>query len=156
MTIRPYHAWVFLLVLPVVSAQRACEWARRELVNVFDGRTRWASLTRNTTEELDKGTAHRYVGLARDLAGEPDVGYFQERNHSTLWSVISPEDQRRIERYYMAQGILAPSVLRLDERWRRVVVDCDTASQAGEVAVRMGLTVIRDYGQGLLLARPEE
>jgi hypothetical protein len=156
MVIRPYHAWLFLAAVPVISVERALEWAGRDGVRVVKTSERWPLLARMTTEELDHGLAHRYRDLARDLGGERDVGYFEEKHHATLWGDSSPEGQKRIERYYMAQSILAPSILRKDERWPRIVVDCQTPAEASAVVDRMALTVVHDFGAGLLLARPTE
>jgi hypothetical protein len=153
MRIRPYPAWVLLAVLLIVSAWRSADWFRREHALLWRGSPRWVLLGRLTTEELARGVAHRYGELAHDLAGERDVGYFSERPSSTLWSDSSPEGHDRIERYYMAQGMLPPSILRLDERWPKNVVDCNTDAQARNVVARKRLTVIRDYGAGLVLAR---
>ncbi|MDR3632424.1 MAG: hypothetical protein P4L84_01230 [Isosphaeraceae bacterium] len=156
MRIHPYHSWAFLAALLVQSASRVVERSRRELAGSWQARTRWVLLVRMTTEELDGDLAHRYRDLAGDLGGERDVGYFSEQPSATLWSDSSPEGFSRIQRYYMAQGILPPSLLRLDERWPRIVVDCRKAEEAAQVVSRMRLTAIRDYGPGLLLARPGE
>jgi hypothetical protein len=148
---------VFLTALLVVSAWRSVDWFCRERAKLWAGSARWVLLTRMTPEEFDHGRAHRYRDLARDLGGERDVGYFSEQDGSVLWSdAFSPEGADRIERYYMAQGILPPSLLRLDERWPRVVVDCKTDDQAQQVVTRKLLKVVHNYGQGLLLAQPAE
>jgi hypothetical protein len=154
MKIRPYHTWGFLAALLLASAWRTFEWSRIDLAVPVEKLARWPLLARLTTEELDNGVAHRYVELARDLGGERDVGYFSERDRTTLWSDSSPDGKARIFRYYMAQSILAPCLLRLDEPWPLVVVDCRTPEQAKAVEERMRLSVVHDYGQGLILARP--
>ena len=156
MMVRPYHVWILLGAALVVSGWRSVSWFRRELHPAWESRTRWAALTQSTTEELDRELAYRYRDLARDLGGERDVGYVSEHDRSTLWSDSSPEGAARIKRYYMAQGILAPSILRLDERRGLVVVDCRTAEQAERVVSWMGLTIVRDYGEGLILAKAGE
>ena len=105
MKIRPYHVWAFLVVLPAASAWRVYERARIELAVPRQEFANWVRLTRMTTEALDRDVAHRYEHLARDLDGERDVGYFSERDASTLWSEApTPGVTSRIYRYYMAQG----------------------------------------------------
>ena len=66
-----------------------------------------------------------------------------------------PDGPDRIQRYYMAQGLLPPSVLRLDAIRPLVVVDCADARTGPKVLRRKGLTAVRDFGSGLVLARPE-
>jgi len=108
-----------------------------------------------TPVEVDRGLAHRYEGLAGVLEGARDVGYFSERDSSDLWSAASTGvGLDRIQRYYMAQGLLPPSLLRLDAIRPLVVVDCATPEQADGVLRREGLTAVRDFGGGLVLARP--
>ncbi len=155
MRIRPYNGWMFLAALLTVSAWRAFERSRLELADIPSRMVRWPLLTRLTTEELDQGLAHRYCAMFADLQHARDVGYFTEAPSATMWSDSSPAGASRIERYYMAQGILPPALLRLDERWPTTIVDCATPEQAQRVLVRKRLRAVRDYGNGLLLATPE-
>lgn len=155
MNVRPYPAWGLLILLMTAAAWRLYELPRAKYAVSRERVAGWASLTRMTPEELERGVAHRYAALAPELTGERDVGYFSEKDKSDLWSsALIPAGHDRIERYYMAQSILAPSLLRFDETHPRVVVDCATAEQAERVLAREGLTPVRDFGRGLVLARP--
>ncbi len=108
-----------------------------------------------TPEELDPGLAHRYEGLARELNGMREVGYFAEHDSSDRWrAALDPSGFDRVQRYYMAQGLLPPSLLRPDAVHPLVVVDCATPEQAERVLKREGLTPVRNFGRGLVLARP--
>ena len=156
MRIRPYPAWGLLASALAVSAWRIYERPASEYAITGQRVARWASLARMTPEELDPGLPHRYQGLARALGGAREVGYFSERNSADLWSAASTGvGYDRIMRYYMAQGLLPPSLLRLDAIHPLVVVDCAAPEQAERVLRREGLTAVRDFGQGLVLARPE-
>jgi hypothetical protein len=156
MKFRPYHVYGLLLPVLVIPAWRLSERPRREFTVSAEKVSRWASLARSTPEELERGVAHRYEEMAPALGGARDVGYFSENDKSDLWAArSSPAGHKRIERYYMAQSILAPSLLRFDELHALVVIDCATPEQAAGVLNREGLVVIRDFGKGLILARPE-
>jgi hypothetical protein len=155
MKIRPYPAWALLAMMLVLSTWRLHDRPGAEYL-LGPGRiSRWASLARMTPEELDRGLAHRYDGLAAALGGEAEVGYFSERSSDDLWRLAAePGGKERIHRYYMAQGLLPPSVLRLDAIRPLVVVDCSEPEQAERVMRVRGLTPVRDFGGGLVLARP--
>ena len=156
MKIRPYHVYGLLLPMLALPAWRLYERPRREFALSTDRVNRWSSLTRLTPEELERGVAHRYQEMASGLEGARDVGYFSEKDKSDLWAAQStPAGHNRIERYYMAQSILAPALLRFDELHALIVIDCATSEQALGVLNREGLVVIRDFGKGLILARPE-
>ncbi len=155
MRIRPYPAWGLLASICAVSAWRIYERPAGEYAFTSRRVVRWASLARMTPEELDPGLPHRYEGLASELNGAREVGYFNERDRSALWrDVLTHDGMVRIQRYYMAQGLLPPSLLRLDAIHPLVVVDCTTPDQAERVLRREGLTAVRDFGKGLVLARP--
>ena len=155
MRIRPYPAWGLLASLLAVSAWRIYERPGWEYAVTGERVAGWASLARMTPEELDRGLPHRYEGLASALNGVREVGYFSERQSADLFGGVPTGDQfDRIQRYYMAQGLLPPSLLRLDTIRPLVVVDCATVEQSERVLRREGLTVVRDFGQGLVLARP--
>jgi hypothetical protein len=155
--IRPYHVYGLLLPVLAIPAWRLHNRPRGEFAISSDRVARWTSLARQTPEELERGVAHRYREMAMGLEGVRDVGYFSEKNKSDLWAASSsPAGHDRIERYYMAQSILAPALLRFDELHGLVVIDCATSDQAMGVLNREGLVSIRDFGKGLILARPEE
>ncbi len=155
MRIRPYPAWGLLASILAVSAWRIHERPGGEYAVTGKRVTSWASLARMTPEELDRGLPHRYEGLAAELKGAREVGYFSEQNSEALFRDASTADGfDRIQRYYMAQGLLPPSLLRLDAIHPLVVVDCATPEQAERVLRREGLTAVRDFGRGLVLARP--
>jgi len=152
---RSYHAWIFLAALPLASAWQLSQRPRGEFVVTRARVERWAPLVQAPAEEFDEGLAHRYVDLAPELKDTRDVGYFNETSKDRLWAATYDADAfERISRYYMAQSILAPSLLHLEEKLALVVVDCATPEQAEGVVAREGLTVVRDHGRGLVLARP--
>ncbi len=139
-----------------IPAWRLFQRDRSEFVVSADTVERWASLTRFTPEELEHGVAHRYVEIAAELRRTRDVGYFSDVSWREIWaaSATSP-GQGGIERYYMAQFVLAPALLRFDELHAVIVIDCATPERAIGVLNREGLALIRDFGKGLVLARPE-
>lgn len=155
MTIRPYPAWGLLAAVLAASAWRLADQPAARFAVAGRDAPGWASLARLTPEELERGVAHRYAGLAPELGGARDVGYFTDADWDRLWATqAGPEGHVRIERYYMAQAMLPPSVLRYGRRHPLVVVDCATPEQAGQVLGREGLAAIRNFGGGLVLARP--
>jgi hypothetical protein len=155
MRIRPYPAWGLLASALAISAWRLHERPGGEYAVTGERVARWASLARMTPEEIDRGLAHRYEGLARELDGMREVGYFSERDSAGRWrAAMIPGEHDWLQRYYMAQGLLPPSLLRRDEIRPLVVLDCATPEQAEQVLRREGLTAVRDFGQGLVLARP--
>ena len=155
MSIRPYPAWGLLVALLGASAWRLSE--RPGATFAVSGRnlTGWAALARSEPEALERGVTRRYAGLATELGGAPEVGYFTDTDWDALWrDAGDPEGHARLERYYMAQAVAPPSLLRYGEIRPLVVVDCATPEQAGRVLARAGLTAIHDFGGGLILARP--
>ena len=89
------------------------------------------------------------------MNGAREAGYISGLSRLDIWTAATnPDEVARLERYYMAQGIVPPSVLRLDEIRPLVVIDCKTAEEAERVLKREGLTKVRDLGSGLLVARP--
>jgi hypothetical protein len=155
MQIRPYPAWALMAIALVVAAWRVYERPGADFALTSRRLARWPLLATMTTEELDPGLPHRYLGLSNALNGEREVGYFSEKDSADLWrAAITPGDTDRIQRYYMAQSLLPPSLLRLDAIRPLVVVDCAKPEQAQAVIKREGLTTIRDFGRGLILARP--
>ena len=156
MTYRPYHACLFLVPALAFPAWSIWDRPRHEFEASAKRVDGWASLARLTPEELEAGVAHRYRAMAGELAGARDVGYFSEKDKADLWAASStPEGHNRIERYYMAQAILAPALLRFDELHALIVVDCATPEQAAGVIRRENLVTVKDFGKGLVLARPE-
>ncbi len=155
MQIRPYPAWFLLASALALSAWRFYERPAAEFSFTPERPERWASLARLAPEELDHGLAHRYQGLAVLLDGSRDVGYLSERAESELWKAATmPGELDRLQRYYMAQCVLPPTILRVDGIHPRVIVDCATPEQARRVLKRTHLTEVHDFGGGLVLARP--
>jgi hypothetical protein len=155
MKIRPYPAWGLLAAALAVSAWRLFERPGAEYALNGERVSRWASLARTTPEEVDRGLAHRYRGLAQALEGAREAGYFSDRSGADFWIAATiPGELDRLQRYYMAQGLLPPTVLRVDAIRPLVVVDCATPEQARLVLTRQGLTEIQDFGGGLILGRP--
>ncbi len=155
MRIRPYPAWGLLACVLAVSAWRVYERPGAEYAATGERAARWALLARMTPEELDRGLAHRYEGLAGALEEAREVGYFSERAGADRSSAAMDSIEINwLERYYMAQGLVPPTLLRLDAIRALVVVDCARPEQVEGVLKREGLTVVRDFGRGLVLARP--
>ena len=155
MRIRPYPAWGLLAAALAISAWRVYERPGEQFAITGERVARWASLLRMSPEELDRGLVHRYEGLASALSGMRDVGYFSDRSTENRASAAAtPGEVGWLERYYMAQGTVPPSLLLRDTVCPLVVVDCTTPEQAQNVLRREGLTVVRDFGRGLVLARP--
>ena len=155
MTIRPYPARALLVAALGASAWRLADRPRWEFATSGRNVPGWSALGRLAPEELEGGVARRYAGLAPELGGARDVGYFADADWDTLWREQGePEGHARIERYYMAQAMLPPAVLRFGHRAPLILVDCATPGQAERVLAREGLAAIRDYGRGLVLARP--
>lgn len=155
MRARPYPAWALLAATLAASAWRLSERSGDVKALSAERVRGWAALARETPEALDRGVAHRYAGLAPEVAAAREVGYFSEKDKSDLWASSStPAGFDRLRRYYMAQSILAPALLRFDEVRPLVVVDCATPEQADRVVGRAGLAAVRDFGRGLVLARP--
>ena len=99
MKIRPYHVYGLLLPLLAVPAWRLRERPRREFAARRTGvGPGWASLARLTPEELERGVAHRYRALARELGGARDVGYFSEKDRADLWASSSSPGRSRPDR----------------------------------------------------------
>lgn len=156
-TVRPYHVWLLLAALPAVAAWRLAE--RLPDASRLDRPrlARWAALAGSAPEELESGVTRRYEALAKEVAktGARDVGYYSEKGKDDVWrESSSPAGFPRLERYYMAQSTLAPALLRFDETRALVVVDCATPELADQAMQRHGLSVVRDFGRGLVLARP--
>ena len=156
MKIRPYPAWGLLASMLAISAWRVYERPGTEYAISRQRIARWASLATLTPEELDLGLPHRYEGMARELRGAREAGYFSDQSSGVLWrDAAIPGGAERIQRYYWAQGLLPPTVLRLDAILPLVVVDCATDEQAKTVLRSQGLTEVHDFGGGLVLARPQ-
>jgi hypothetical protein len=157
MKIKPYPAWILMVSMVAVSAWRLYERPGAEYAFTGHRVALWASLARMTPEELDRGLPHRYEGLASALDGAREVGYLSERKRAELLgpsATMKDDGIDRLSRYCMAQGLLPPTVFRVDEIRPLVVVDCGTPEAAEQVLSREGLTVVRDFGRGLILARP--
>jgi hypothetical protein len=156
MTIRPFQVYGLLLAALCIATWRLVDMPRGEFTLSRDRLARWSSLSRSTAEELEHGLAHRYLAIAAELKGTRDVGYFSDKSWPETWAASATSTgQSGIERYYMAQAIVAPALLRFDQLRAKVVIDCTTPEQATSVLNREGLAVVRDFGQGLVLARPE-
>jgi hypothetical protein len=156
MKIRPVHVFGLFVAVLAIPAWRLCQRGRSEFVVSGDRVRRWVTLTRFTAEELEHGVAHRYLEIAAELKGTRDVGYFGDASWPEMWAAqATPAGRDRIERYYMAQSMLAPALLRFDELHALIVIDCATPEQADGVLNREGVALVRDFGRGLLLARPE-
>ena len=89
MRIRPYPAWGLLASALAVSAWRVYERPGAEYALTSDRVTRWASLARMTPEEIDRGLAHRYKGLAAALNGAPEAGYLSDRSGADFWKAAT-------------------------------------------------------------------
>jgi hypothetical protein len=156
MRIRPYPAWGLLAIALAISGWRLYQRPGSEYAITRERAARWVSLLRMTTEELDRGLAHRYEGLASALNGAREVGYFSGRDGANVYDAATiPGEIDWLQRYYMAQGLLAPTVLRRDVICPLVVLDCATPEQAERALGRRDLAAVRDFGRGLVLARPE-
>lgn len=120
MTIRPYPAWGLLAAVLAASAWRLSERPAARFAVAGRDAPGWASLARLTPEELERGVAHRYAGLAPELGAARDVGYFTDADWDRLWATqAGPEGHARIERYYWRRRCCPPPCYATagDTRW---------------------------------------
>lgn len=150
------HRFIQLIFLSalIISALRLRDTSWAKIGISFEKLDRWEELARFEPEEIKSSDLRRYRFLSKALEGVSEAGYFSEAGKPVIYGATRPNAIVYIRRYYRAQFVLIPTVLRYDRQLPLVVVDCSDPTSAERVLESRKFVTVRDFGGGLVLARP--